>query len=325
MKLPRWLGGPDDGSGAEAEDRFAVDREREDRRRIREEHQPGRGDADRKQASAKRQPRHAGVAKAVGAFGTALRQGADETRGRSRGAPARLGGQLLAGAGVAFGIFFDLLGFVLNVFLAVAARVAGPVAWANSRLRSGTAAASRALTPTRALAAVAAGAAILLALSQFADYRGISIGTEAYAEVATVAPAPERERFETGSAHGYAMVPVAILSLALLLAAVRGGRWRLCRAVALSGLVAIAVGLIVDRPAGLDPGEAATVYEGVSASLLGGFYAQIFAGLLLAASALLLGRQLRLAGAASSARQEAHASQRNGVLHGATKPEGARA
>ena len=45
----------------------------------------------------------------------------------------------------------------------------------------------RALTPVRVLAAVVAGAAVLLALSQFADYRGVSIGTDAYAEVATVA------------------------------------------------------------------------------------------------------------------------------------------
>ena len=97
---------------------------------------------------------------------------------------------------------------------------------------------------------------------------------------------------------------MALICLALLFAAVRGRRWQLCRLIALGGVAAIAVGLIIDRPAGLDPGDLDVVYTGVKANLLGGFYAQLFAGLLLAASALLLGREIRLAGDAAPARKD---------------------
>jgi len=242
------------------------------------------------------------------------------------GVPTRLGKQFLGAAGVGFAIFFDLLGLVLNLVLAVWALVAQPLREGAGFLKRVADTASGALTPVRALSAVVTGAAILLALSQFADYRGVSIGADAYAEVATVAPAPERERSETGSAHGYAMVPVAIVSLVLLLAAVSGRRWQLCRLIALGGVAAVVVALLIDRPAGQDPGEAAIAYQGVRASLLGGFYAQLFAGVLLAASALLLGRELRLAEAGSPARSDSRRPRvGRGVLRRSTKPGGARA
>ncbi len=181
---------------------------------------------------------------------------------------------------------------------------------------------SRQVTPVRVLALVVAAAAVLLALSQYADYRNISIGNDAYAEgVQTVAPPPVRETAETGSAHSYLMIPLAALSLVLLGAAMTG-RWRLCRLIALAGLVAIAVGLIHDRPTGLDTGDLGLAYTGVKATLLGGFYAQLFSGLLLTLSSLLLGRELRLAGA----RRPARASRaRRKLLRRSPRVEGARA
>ena len=91
-------------------------------------------------------------------------------------------------------------------------------------------------------------------------------------------------------------MPVAIVCL-LLLAGALTGRWRLCRLIALAGAAAIVVAIVVDRPAGLDPGDAAVAFEGVKAKLIGGFYAQIAAGILLIGSSTLLARELRLAGA----------------------------
>ena len=55
------------------------------------------------------------------------------------------------------------------------------------------------------------------------------------------------------------------------------------------------VALIVDRPAGLDPGDAAIAFEGAKAKLIGGFYAQIAAGVLLIGSSSVLAREIRLA------------------------------
>ena len=57
------------------------------------------------------------------------------------------------------------------------------------------------------------------------------------------------------------------------------------------------VALFVDRPAGLDAGDAALAFNGADATLLGGFYAQIAAGVLLIGSSSMLARELRLAGA----------------------------
>lgn len=156
------------------------------------------------------------------------------------------------------------------------------------------AAASRAVTPTRALLVAALGCAVLLGLSQFADYRGVAVGVDGYdPTISAVAPVPELERAELGSAHGYAMVPVALIAIAILLLALRSGRWRLCRLAALLGAAAIAVGIVVDRPAGLDEGRIARDFLGVEARLLGGFWAQLAAGVGLLVTSLLLGGALR--------------------------------
>lgn len=357
MKLPGWLRGPEDpdpederedvepGEAGPPTARERARREREERRAEREGTSSRLEPSKRKSAKPDRAKRprlgptaskpgsdertdRPGASSAGKAFAAALKQGAADTRGRSKGVPSGLAKRALAGAAVLFGIFFDLLSVVLNLAIAIWARVRGPLGSGIGLLRRASAGASRALTPIRALAAVACGAAVLLALSQFANYRGISVGTEAYAEVITVVGAPDREVSETGSAHGYAMVPLAIIALALIALAVRDRRWQLCRLIAAGGVAAIAVALIVDRPAGLDTGELAMRYQGVEARLLGGFYAQIFSGLLLATSAVLLGRELRLAGAPSPIRRDRDRSRepgRRGLLRRAAKPEEARA
>ena len=277
----------------------------------REPRRPGRnreerpGGKPRRGATGSRRDRSMGIRKSVG---VALKQGAGETQKRAQKAAPGLAKRALAILVVVFGVFFDLLAFVLNVAIAIGRFLIGPVRTALSRARQVLDAASRALTPARALTLAVAGGIVLLAVSQFSDYRSIAIGNDNYAgDIQTVAPAPEVDRKEAGSAHSYVLVPIAVLCLPLLLLALRG-RWRLCRVIALAGAAAIVVGLVIDRPAGLDVGERALAYQDARASLLGGFYAQLFAGLLLVASSLMLSRELRLAGAVKPVRST-HSSQ----------------
>jgi hypothetical protein len=172
--------------------------------------------------------------------------------------------------------------------------LAGPAKKARDRIAAWIAALSRFLTPTRGLMLAAVGCAILLGLSQFVDYRGISIGADAYAPgIQTVAPAPEVQRAELGSAHSYAMIPLALLAIAVLAVAVRTKRWQLCRLAVLLGLVAIAVAIFVDRPAGLDEGDLNRDFTGVEAKLLGGYWMQIFAGAGLAITSFLLAGEIK--------------------------------
>lgn len=171
-----------------------------------------------------------------------------------------------------------------------------PTAKLRRRLGAVVAALSRAITPTRGLLIAAVGCAILLGLSQFADYRGVQIGPDSSdAGVALVAPAPEVDRAELGTAHGYAMVPVALLVIAILVLAARTGRWQLCRLVALIGVGVVAVSFLIDRPEGLDEGAVALNFADAEAKLLGGFWVQVFAGIGLILTSLLLGAEIRKA------------------------------
>jgi hypothetical protein len=154
--------------------------------------------------------------------------------------------------------------------------------------------AEREVTPLRAALAVAGITALALALSQFADYRTISIGTTEYSGVDQIAPAPEAEgaRATAGSAHAWLGLPLAIAALVAVAAAARGNR-RAAWWLAPIGLVTIAISLIVDAPKGLDEGAAAIAYEGAEASLLGGFWVQLACGVLLIALAPLIAGLMR--------------------------------
>jgi len=294
--------------GAEAKPKRGArtgDGKRRDRERAGEpEREPSgrkRREGERKR---KRSRRPAGARAKAGAatFATALKEGGSATRKWAAATAPKAGRRLLAALAAVFALFFEVLGFFLNVLIAIGRRLAGPIGAvlriAGRAARGG----SRLLTPARALAIVVAGAAVLLALSQYADYRTVAIGNDAYSGVQSLAPAPETGRLPTGDAHSYVFVPVAIACLLLLAVATIGRRWRACRLITLAGIAAVLVALIVDRPAGLDPGDAAVAFQGVHATLIGGFYAQIAAGILLIGSSTLLARELRLAAAGARSR-----------------------
>jgi hypothetical protein len=150
----------------------------------------------------------------------------------------------------------------------------------------------RQVTPARGLTVVALAATITLGASQFTDYRAVEIGAPSYSGVESVAPAPELGRKSPRSAHGVTVLAIAIAALFVTAFAV-GGRWRLARLLFVLGVAVVLISLLVDARQGLREGLAATTYEGAQATLLGGFWVQLWSGVTLAVSGPLLAVHLR--------------------------------
>jgi hypothetical protein len=168
---------------------------------------------------------------------------------------------------------------------------------AERRLRAAAALAVRAstrasgvLTPERAICAAILAAAACLLASQFVDYRGVEVGGPNYAGLPEAARAPLVDTRTPVDAHSYLLVAVALLAGGLAIAAARRHRPGLGRAVFVLGLLSAALVLLVDRPAGLDPGSQPSLFSGATAVLEDGFYAQLAAagGLMLAGALLVL-------------------------------------
>ena len=186
-----------------------------------------------------------------------------------------------------WGIGRELVRWPARVWMG-AAEVAGAIvlrAWLEIALptirfvvRAGRAAlafAERAVTPARGLAVVAVGATLVLGASQFADYRGVEVGASDYAGVEQVAAAPEVDKETARSAHGITVFALAVAALFVTVFAV-GRNWRLARLLLFIGAAVVLIALVVDAPQGLREGDAAIAYEGAKATLLGGFWAELF-------------------------------------------------
>jgi hypothetical protein len=238
--------------------------------------------------------------RALGKIREALRRGVRDTRTLLGGRPAALGHQVLAVLAAAAAILLEVLRGVWAAIAAVAAALSPHAKRLRGAALSVSRRASAVLTPVRALAAAAIGCAVMLGLSEFADYRGVAIGAGGYEGLGGVAPAPEVAREENGSAHSYLLVPASAVAILALVLAVRSRRWQLCRIAVLVGVVAIAVSFLVDRPAGLDEGPLARDFAGAEARLLEGFWAQVAAGAGLAITSTLLAVRLRAARAGHS-------------------------
>lgn len=177
-------------------------------------------------------------------------------------------------------------------------------------LRRLLALAERHVTPVRAVAVVALGAALALAASQWVDYRSITLGNEAYSgEVGVVAAAPEVDHQRAGDAHSWVMLPLAAAAIVVVLLSLAGGRKRAHLLIAI-GVAVIAISVIVDAPKGLDEGSAAVAYENAQANLLEGFWVQVAAGGVLVACGFLLPMQVRAATASSPRPTRGGASKR---------------
>ncbi len=135
-------------------------------------------------------------------------------------------------------------------------------------LVAGLAVAEREVTPARAVAGLAVAAAILLAVSQFTDYREVRAIAHAFLPLAA------------------AVATVVIVALAML------GRWRLARVLVFLGAGVIVISLAIDLPKGLDEGSTAIEFEGAEARLLGAFWVEILCGFVIAICGPLLARAL---------------------------------
>jgi hypothetical protein len=173
--------------------------------------------------------------------------------------------------------------FVLKLFAALISLLAelGAVAgsWLARQARAGAAAtadaAQRHVTPRSTVAFVGIAAAIGLGVAQFFDFHGVAVDAPEYAgEVGNTANVPIVATETAGSAHLWVLIPIAVAAIVLIAAAYRGER-RLAGAVALCGLLGLAVSLAIDLPQGLDAGRAGLAFSGSQAVLLQGFWAEI--------------------------------------------------
>jgi hypothetical protein len=172
----------------------------------------------------------------------------------------------------------------------------------------GATAASAVITPRRAIAGVIVAAGACLVVSQFVDYRGVEIGQPGYAGLPAVATPPRIDVKTAGQAHAYLLVPLGALAALIGGLAIYTDRRRLGLTITGLGLVAIAVILLVDLPAGLDAGAQTSRFAGASAVLTEGFYAELAAAAgLVVAGLLYYARPCRIrinsSGRAASARR----------------------
>jgi hypothetical protein len=145
-------------------------------------------------------------------------------------------------------------------------------------------AASAVATPRRGTAAVIVAAGVCLVASQFIDYRAVEIGQPGYSGLPDVASPPTTAVRTAGDAHAYLLVPLGLLAAGLGVLCARRERRGLGLAVGALGLLAVALILLLDLPAGLDAGTQTSRFAGASAVLEDGFYAELAAasGLVLA-------------------------------------------
>jgi hypothetical protein len=136
---------------------------------------------------------------------------------------------------------------------------------------------SRVVTPARAAAFVLFAAGVCLVVSQFIDYRGVEIGQPGYAGLPQVASPPMEAVRTAGEAHAYLLVPIGVAAAVLGLLGLVRERRNYGLFVAGLGLVAIAVILLVDLPAGLDEGSQSSRFAGATAVLEDGFFAELAA------------------------------------------------
>ena len=200
---------------------------------------------------------------------------------------------------------------LLALFFKGVAAAERAVRWICTLLVRAATALSRVVTPARGAAFVLFAAGACLVASQFIDYRGVEIGQPGYArlsQLSQVAKAPMVEVRAAGEAHAYLLVPIGVAAAVLGLLALVRERRNYGLFVAGLGLVAIAVILLVDLPAGLDVGSQSSRFAGATAVLEDGFFAELAAaGGMVLAGLLYYARPCRirisLSGRAASARR----------------------
>ena len=180
-------------------------------------------------------------------------------------------------------------GLVLRAWLAVGLPA---IRLARRAAAAALAFGERIVTPARGLAVVAVATTVAMGASQFADYRAVEVGAPEYTGVEQVAAAPQVDEETARSAHGISVFALAVVSLFVTAFAV-GRNWRLARLLLFLGAAVVLISLIVDAPEGLKEGSAAVTYEGAKATLLGGFWVELFSAVALMLVGPLLAVNLR--------------------------------
>jgi hypothetical protein len=170
-------------------------------------------------------------------------------------------------------------------------------------------AASRVLTPRRALGLTIAAAGAGVIASQFLDYHGVQIGQAGYAGLPKVVAAPPTVDLQrAGAAHSWLLVPLGAIGVACGLAAMTRRGSRAALGAVLAGAVSLAIVALVDLPHGLDAGAQTSRFAGASAVLEQGFYAELAsAGAMLMSGLLYIARpcliRINSSGRAASGRR----------------------
>ena len=178
----------------------------------------------------------------------------------------------------------------------------------GSAARAATAA-SRVVTPRRALGLTIAATGVAVVASQFLDYHGVQIGQPGYAGLPQVVAAPPTVDLQrAGAAHSWLLVPLGAIGVLCGLATTSRRGARAAFVAALAGAVSLAIVLLVDLPNGLDAGAQTSRFAGASAVLEQGFYAELAsAGAMLMAGLLYIARpcliRINSSGRAASGRR----------------------
>lgn len=220
--------------------------------------------------------------------GNAISRGLKATAletGRALAFLARGVRSLLARAGSA-ALF--LIGAILTVgatFLDGVRRLVSVVAGFLARVALGL---DRVLTPARALVAAAILAGSMLAVSQFLDYRAVEIGSAGYDPILDLTRAPRTDVETPLGVHSIVLLAGAIAALGSGLGLALTGRRAFALPIVAVGFLALAIGLAIDLPRGLDSAAASAAYADARAVLLTGFWLEMASGAVLAAVGLSL-------------------------------------
>lgn len=107
-------------------------------------------------------------------------------------------------------------------------------------------------------------------------------------EVRVLGAVPDGGSYGTGAHHGYALLPIAAAIVLMSLGAVLGGSRPAAIALWVLGLAALAVGLLVDRPATDETGLIGRTYDAAEAVAGPGLRLELAGGCLVLVGAALI-------------------------------------
>lgn len=246
----------------------------------------------RREARELRRSRKRSRAGRVGPSGTSLKtavwRGLKATAVETGRALAFLGRGIRGVLGRVASALLTLIGATLTVVGAILTRIGRLVAAVVGALGRVALALDRILTPARAVVAASLLAGIMLGISQFLDYRAVEIGGAGYDPILDLTRAPRTDVETPIGAHSVVLVIAAVAAVGSCLGFIVSGRRYLALPIVAVGAIALAVGLVIDLPRGLDSGAASASYADAQAVLLGGFWLEIASGAVLLATGLLM-------------------------------------